>query len=317
MKPSNGFLQAQKAHTFILDRIADWDLKRAWQDISRLTESAKGSLADIDHLSLALYWALALRRYPAKQTIQMQEQEYEHIITLPEYPLVKQYTLTRGLQLPAGELAHLTLLLSTSLRHGSTSPSPADVVATAQDLTTRLIQKIDPRISGSQLTSDVVSRLEAHLARSITRLQYGVPIHNSLTDEVRRAYPDLWRTVEAALKEEQPAFSKDEVAFVTMYMALAAQLLQKAEQVPRVLIACPTGGITVRMLLYRLQKELPELQIIDVISIRQLSEIDSHVADAVISTAKIPSQGLPVITISPFVNEEDLEVLRKQLNLTH
>lgn len=311
---------------FVMEQVEDWDLAVGWQTVSFLLEKLNTRLTDLAQLTLALYWALMQRRFPEGHTVQMPDKPFDDFPVNPEYAAIAQHLncyLDQKEQpsLPPAETAQFVLLLLASVSDtaGSTFPPAPDVHKAAHRLTQKLIKRIDHRIGTSRTASDVVSRLESHISRSIMRLQHGLPVHSSLNSEVRQAYPDLWQAVKAVLDEDQVAalLPEDEVGFITMYMALASQLLGKRKPAWRVIIACPTGGITVQMLVHRLSEELPELEIVDVISIRQLSEVKVDKADVVISTARFSSSILPVITVSPLINQQDLVLLRSQLGLMH
>jgi transcriptional antiterminator len=167
----------------------------------------------------------------------------------------------------------------------------------------------------------VLARLAEHLSRSVTRVHHGLPIRNPLTPEVRRAYPALWDATSEAARglagDLNAALPQEEIAYITMYMGMALELRRRLERNAgrRVVIVCPSGGVTAWMLLSRLKSELPELEVVDVMSIRYLGKFDRESADAVISTAELSSCPLPVITVSPLVTGQDIERIRRRLGL--
>ncbi len=69
------------------------------------------------------------------------------------------------------------------------------------------------------------------------------------------------------------------------------------------------------MMVSRLQRQLPELDIVEITSVRHLSRLDRTRVDAVISTARIECRGIPVITISPLVGADDLRRIREHFGL--
>lgn len=312
------------AQRLIVDEVLGWQLDEAWDDVGAIFKRLKIPHADFTHLTLALYWALTRRRLARGCAVQMRRQQIEELRARHEYRAVSEHLNSRTageFPLPAAEIAQFVLLISASLSGESmpAAPPTPDIEAIARQITQRLAHGIEPRIGTSPVTADVVARLEAHLARSITRLRHGLPVHNPLEREVRQAYPEMWLSVKSLLDAEDLArlLPEDEIAFITMYLALAERLLIKSSPALRVIIACPTGGITVQMLVYRIGEELPEVEIVDVIPISHLSTIDSQTADAVISTATLSTSPLPVITVSPLLNQQDLTLLRRRLNLAH
>ena len=108
--------------------------------------------------------------------------------------------------------------------------------------------------------------------------------------------------------------SMNECGYITMYIALAVQLSkQEEDQSPRLIIVCPSGGVTVWMLLSRIKAELPEFKVLDVVSIKELSKVNRDKAAAIVSTVKIKDHSLPVIKVSPLLTDEDISNLKALL----
>ena len=311
-----------------LERIGAWKIDDTWRYISCIEAGLIGSFADSDHLTLALYWAVMVQRVLSGHVINLPDGQIEAQRRLPEYQAVHAATelLRRetGIRLLAAEEAQLTLEVLTSTR------PPEGVLAEALGasagngyyaLALRLAQEIGGRMGADFAQPEVLARLAEHLSRSVTRVHHGLPIRNPLTSEVRRAYPALWdATSEAALglaDDLKAALPQEEIAYITMYMGMALELRRRLERNVgrRVVIVCPSGGVTAWMLVSRLKSELPELEVVDVMSIRYLGKFDRESADAVISTAELSSCPLPVITVSPLVTEQDVELIRRRLGL--
>jgi mannitol operon transcriptional antiterminator len=310
----------------ILDRIAAWKLNDAWRAISCIEGGLRGSFADSDHLSLALYWSVMVQRVLAGHTISMPDGQIEAQRRLPEHQAVRAAAEVlrkeTGLRLPEAEEAQLTLeVLTLSRPPEGEAPEAAPTGNGYTRLALRLAQEIGRRMDADLAQPEVLGRLAEHLSRSVTRVSYGLPIRNPLTSEVRRAYPSLWdATCEAAaalLDELQVNLPLEEIAYITMYMSMALELRRRLERNVgrRVVIVCPSGGVTAWMLVSRLKNELPELEVVDVMSLRYLGKFDQHLADAVISTAELSSCPLPVITVSPLVTEQDVDRIRRRLGL--
>jgi hypothetical protein len=104
----------------ILDRIAAWKLNDAWRAISCIESGLRGSFADSDHLSLALYWSVMVQRVLAGHTISMPDGQIEAQRRLPEHQAVRAAAEVlrkeTGLRLPEAEEAQLTLEVLTSSR---------------------------------------------------------------------------------------------------------------------------------------------------------------------------------------------------------
>jgi hypothetical protein len=101
-------------------------------------------------------------------------------------------------------------------------------------------------------------------------------------------------------------------------MALALQLnknFQKSKLNPVAVVACPSGGITVWMLVSRLRSELPEIEIKETISLRDISRVNPNEVDFLICTTQVSSRNIRVITVNPLLGEEDIQKIHQEIEL--
>jgi activator of the mannose operon (transcriptional antiterminator) len=315
---------------FFLERIAGWQLDAAWRHISRVEDVLGRPLTDEDHLSLALSWAVAVLRVRAGHLLESRL-EVPHVPgTCPESAgvnasadLLRRET---GLNLPALERAQLTLEVRTSARRladigGLAADRLAEGGEDLAQLASLVAAEIGARVGRDLMHAEVLARMAEHLSRALDRARHGLLIHNPLLAQVRQAYPSLWLAAAEVLAELSGTIGVEipagEVAYVTMYMGVAHELNQRNRRAPqrRVVVACPSGGVTVWMMVSRLQRTLPELEIAEITSVRHLSRLDRSRIDAVISTARVSCREIPVITISPLVGADDVRRIRAVLGL--
>lgn len=314
----------------VLDRISNWGLHEAWRYISQIERELRVTFPDSDHLSLCLYWAVTVQRVRNGHGVTLPEGQITAQQRQPEHRAVENacHLLYResGVRFSPSEIAQLTLEVFASSRQPSsgwerdlTAAAPVDAEFT--DLARRLAVDIGSRVGADLTHGEVVARLAEHLSRTITRARHGLPIRNPLTSEVQQAYPNLWWATEEAVKalcaDLGVALPAEEVAFITMYMGMALELKRRLERKAgrRVVVVCPSGGVTAWMLVSRLKAEFPEIDVVDVISMRYLGRINHEQADVIVSTADLKSSPLPVITVSPLVNDQDVEHLRRRLGI--
>lgn len=164
--------------------------------------------------------------------------------------------------------------------------------------------------------SDIFFGLLLHVNSMISRLKYGVKITNALKDDLIAEYPRMFSAVKEAVSElEEKYFShqilpEDEMLYLCLYLQLAL----KKSNPSRVLLVCSTGIGTSHMLRKRVEQVFPELQIIDVISLRQLMKYDLEHIDLIITTIRIniPLK-VPNVVVSVLLNEKDISAIRCML----
>ncbi len=313
----------------ILNNISEWNLSDGWEMVTYIENELVSKFADGEHLALTLYWVIMRRRMSQKHFIQLSDERINYLSSRPEYAVVQEIIerlINRiSLRLPPPEIAQLTLEVMTTRGEFKIGSSPVSVRA-GQEKTTEVAQRLVSQVGvylGTNLENpEVVMRLSDHLSRGVIRMKFGLPFQNNLTEEIRQAYPLLWQATSKAINEiwdeAGPPLPVEEIAYITMYMALALQLnknSQKSKQNPVAVVACPSGGISVWMLVSRLRSELPEIEIKEAISLRDLAKIDPNEVDVIICTTHVSSKKIKVITVTPLLGDEDILKIRQELGL--
>nr|HMQ55957.1 hypothetical protein [Anaerolineae bacterium] len=95
----------------------------------------------------------------------------------------------------------------------------------------------------------------------------------------------------------------------------AAFLRESTSRPKRVLIVCPSGMATAQLLVARLKARFPSLDIVGVLSLRELSAERVAGVSLLISTVPVqpPRPGLRVIQVHPLLLPEDVRQLTQAL----
>jgi transcriptional antiterminator len=311
---------------FILSELANWRLSSGWNFISIIENELNAKFADGDHLSLTLYWVIANLRIKQNHFIQLSDERIHYLSTRPEYKvvqdIVKRIIKINYVSISEAEIAQFTLEIMTS--RGTFSNLDEDQNINPQEKTLRIAKELFAKIGeylGAELTNSVVIlQLADHLSRVVIRMKFDLPIQNNLTKQAQKAYPLLWQATAKAIyevwDEAGPPLPKEEIAFITMYVALALELNKNIKQIlpnPRVVVACPSGGVTVWMLVSRLRTELPELEIKEVVSLRDIASIDPAEVDVIISSTTVNTRNIMSITVNPFLTDKDIKQIKDSL----
>ncbi len=191
------------------------------------------------------------------------------------------------------------------------------------DLVTEMLQIAADRLH-PVLEADAELRrgLSQHLERLVVRLRYSLPVHNPLLEEVSSRYPavhevagDIAELVGTRIGANLP---KDEVGFITMYLSGA---MERTHLWPstRAVVVCPSGVATAWILVSRIQAEFPQLELVDVVSARDI-EHETLETDVVIST--VPLQGRdqssrpPTIVVNPLLLSDDVRNITNVIGRT-
>ncbi|WP_342455357.1 PTS sugar transporter subunit IIA [Planococcus sp. A6] len=78
-------------------------------------------------------------------------------------------------------------------------------------------------------------------------------------------------------------------------------------------VVCPTGIGTSKMLASRIQKELPEIDSVKILSIHDFQTANFEDYDLVISTIRLPVTDVDYLMVSPLLNEQDISHIENYL----
>ncbi len=166
----------------------------------------------------------------------------------------------------------------------------------------------------SQLESDLL----IHLYQLVLRLQAHTSVVNPLLPDIRKNYRKLFGVVWYALNdfgnENDLKISADEVGFVTIHFQAA---LERNKKVKKILFVCPNGIGTSSFITAKLRRILPDVTLIEIVSIHNLAKQDLSDVDLIISTVDIQNKSIPIVRISPIITDQDIKrVMSKYIDIT-
>ncbi|GEM_PF-1519111 len=307
-----------------------WDLQGAMRLATRLERMLSLRLSDSRFLYLVLYWAISAERFLQGQIVALPPDYREAALSDQErqviHTIMTAYRQERGYEVPYAEAVVFLLELFSSPPNEEEDGREREQGEAPQDsrvlsLANRLVEQVAHQAGYQIQNQALLNHLVKHISKMLFRFKYGLPVENPFADDVIRSYPDIWQATLEAIQSFGPeleGLSREEIAFLAMYFVLARQLESnpKTVRAPRVVVVCPAGGISVWMLVSRLRTELPYLEIAANVSLRELARLDKSNVDAIITTARnIIDKDIPVICVSPFLNEDDVLRIKSHFNL--
>lgn len=168
-----------------------------------------------------------------------------------------------------------------------------------------------------QLRADLLT----HIKTMITRVRYQINIPNPLLANIKQHYPMAYDVTLAAVsswgKYTPYAISENEVGFLVLHIGVGLERHYNVgyQRYPLVLLVCDTGNSTVRMIQAMLMRKYPQIEVRRIISLREYEQLAAVEEDFVISTARLSDKDKPVVVMSPFPTDFQLEQLGKQVLL--
>ncbi len=271
--------------------------------------------ADRGYLELVLHTAITLQRAESQFKIEknfgLSNKEVAAEIEVMRR-ISQQLEGKLHISISESDIQYLaTVLKGTKLL--SVQGIPYDSVVLAQKIS-NVIQSVSDQIH-LDLTNDfsLFQGLIAHMEPSLFRIKQNMEAYNPLKEEIMRKYPVLFMAVKNSLEEEFQEiknFPDDEIAFMVLHFGSA--LVMKEERFSiKALVICPTGIGTSKMLASRIKKEIPEIDSIDIRSIKEITtQVDLSVYDLIISTVRLPFMHVEYILVNPLLSKENISTIK-------
>jgi len=163
-------------------------------------------------------------------------------------------------------------------------------------------------LSGDEMRENLFNHMEV----LVHRIKSGIKIHNPLTEMIKDKYGYVYEYCRQAVvfleKKYQKKISDEEIAYLTIYFYA---YLEDKEPL-KVMVVCGQGLSTGHLLAENLKKVFP-FHIVGVLSYVEKHTINHLDVDLVISTIDVEGLGIPVLKVSPILEQADIEKIRECL----
>ena len=273
-------------------------------------------IPDTARVGLVVHLALAVRRMQQHDAIVMDAGTLGELRRTEEFAAARMIAAQLGaafaLSVPEAEIGYITMHLlgarGTALPAGAGRVDNFRLVQIAQS-----IMRLASEKSGAPLirSRTLLSGLVNHLAPALHRLKLHMDIRNPLLVEVEAEHPELMelarystRMMEEEVGTPLPA---DELAYIAIHIGAALTEAGGDHPVVRVLVACPTGLGTSRLLASRIRRAYERIRVVGELSSLALTsqEITCRAVDFVVSTVPLPPLPVPVVVASAFLTASD------------
>lgn len=165
--------------------------------------------------------------------------------------------------------------------------------------------------------SEFVFMLAHHLESTTQKIKMGIKIENPMLEKVKKEYPIVYSVAEEAAnilrKELFIQVPDGEIGYIATYIAALIERL-KQQSKRKVAVICPMGVATSKLLYYKLINEIPEIEIVQVGSIKEIEKGENQQGvDFIISTVPLPGTKIPYVVVSPFLGKDDKKIIRDML----
>ena len=282
--------------------------------------------ADSAYIGLIVHIALAIQRIQNGEEITMEAERLQQLMMQPEYSIAEEMTdqLKDAFQIviPKGEIGYITMhLCSSQIWSGSSNAARnIDQVALRQ-IAVEMIAQVEREL-GIPLSDDdnLLEDFCTHLAPAVSRMTMGVHIENSQLEMLREEYPQMMAATDKACQHvlcrelNLERVPESEVSFFAMHFGAAVEKkLQKQKRIS-VVVVCPTGIGTSRILEANLKTEFPFLDVRGILSMFRIDteRLRQQGVDLIISTVNLTTD-FPCIVVNPLLQAGDRRVMEQAI----
>ncbi|CNG98511.1 putative transcriptional regulator [Yersinia thracica] len=279
-------------------------------------------LTDEGEQYLIFYCAVAIKRitdgYPLSD---FDAEDVDEAVKLASGRLANQLKLLSGKDISAAEEAYLRVNIAAR-RVQTSQPStsrPSEINADDEEtLVDYILSYINAHYNynlqgDKQLRSDLLT----HIKTMITRVKYQITIPNPLLSNIKQHYPMAYDVTLAAVsswgKYTPYSLSENEIGYLVLHIGVGLERHYNIgyQRHPQVMLVCDTGNSTTRMIQAQISRKYPQIVMTQTISLRDYDNLDHIDEDFIISNSRLAEKNKPVVVMSPFPTEYQLEQLGK------
>lgn len=151
------------------------------------------------------------------------------------------------------------------------------------------------------------SNLVFHLKSALGRIKNNNKIGSNYTYEIKSKFPLVFELVKESISKYKNKFkfSDDEIAHIALHIRAAYERNYLENYKSTALVVCQEGVSLLNIMVAKLQRNFPELKIIETCSIYDY-EANKRNIDLVITTNSFKTKDTEVIKVSPFIENEDI-----------
>lgn len=290
--------------------------------VEKIEEMQDYFFSDSSHISLALFLLILINRnldgyHLGHYSTNLGDEKKSKEFSIAE-KIISKINLRFDIRLPKDEIINITIrIMGLKSRQSLSATNLVPDLKISNDEFEEVIFNMVQEASKMLhpilcIDQKLIRGLMIHLKPAINRLSFNLPIRNILLPEIRKKYPYIYMVAQESVGVLEDKFgiqvTDAEIGFIAMHLGAAMERLRtvRTEKL-RALVVCGGGCATAYMLVSRIQAEFPEIHVVEVSSMLELTKevILSSNPDLIISTVPLKNIPIPTLIVNPLLNDED------------
>ena len=303
-------------------------LKRVIRCIAGMDHLQVKSLTENSYVGLVIHITIAIDRILKDETIEPGSSWGEQLERDEDYLLSEEIAAELeeefGIRFPTMEISYICLHIKGA-KHERIRWNAGEALTIEnrelQYLVNEMIDAFDP-VQACLLKQDeeFIQGLLAHLQPTLIRIIYGMHIQNPMLAEIRESYPEIYRkcvhVAEVLEKKTQREVPEEEIGFLTVHFGAAVFRLEgRRENIRKVHagVICSSGIGISRLMVSKLEKTYKDRMVLTAYGKNDITPYIIGKTDFLISTIPMDPQDIPVVSVNPLLNKENMEEVREKI----
>lgn len=295
------------------------------QNIIQETEEKLGYyFTDQAFINLMTHIAITIERVKNDKSIEFDLEKFGKLKEKSEYDGAK-WMLDRlseafEIEFPEEEIAYISIHILGSKVQQFSSKTDSKIIMEIGDKENIKIAKeiinMSEQILNVELSKDeiLLTSLVLHLKPTIFRLKNGLKLRNPILDRIKKGYTSIFGAAWAcgSIFENKLGISinEDEVGYIAMHIAGA---VGRIDQKIKTIVVCSSGIGTSQFISTRVSKLFSDIDIVEIISINELSLDKIDEMDLIISTVGRIKDSSKIVYVSAMIDENDILKISKYI----
>lgn len=158
---------------------------------------------------------------------------------------------------------------------------------------------------------------QIHIKALLNRIRFNIEISNSLLEEIKENFEELYGNVKRILSELPSnnllkTISDDEIGYIVMYYQV---VLENKKEEKKVLVVCSSGIGISQLLKNRLENKIKSIVVVDTLPNIEIENKDLKDIDLIISTIKLDEEKIkrPVVYVTALLADNDIKKISQKL----
>lgn len=289
--------------------IDNHDIRKIVEIVSTFSSQLNMSLSDYAVQSLVIHLAIAVNRIKEGNALSGNDELIQNVGSERKPEAIQLAGLVEqrlGVRLPDEEVAYIQIHLIAA--------SADQVRLSDKRLNVPVSNRLKELLRPFGYDNDLLMGLSIHMQTAVKRLRVNAGLSNPYTEEVKQSYPQAFD--EALIiaddyeKQYNISMNDDEVAYVALHVEAFLERRRTIHQKVKAVLVCSTGLGSAQLLAAKVRREFPEIVVKGIWSLQEYQQSELSGVDLVISTLKLPTTHVPVITVSPVMRVTDVQLIK-------